>query len=88
MLSHVKYRNSSFTRIKKPKFILAPNVKKKNSSEYILSEKVYSPILLCFGVYTPTQYSLSCKIQRFSFYINRKKSKYYLGTPMLKAKLL
>ena len=40
--------------------------------------------LLCFEVYTPTQYALSGKIPKFSFYMNRKKSKYYLGTPKLK----
>ena len=46
------------------------------------------PFLLCFGVYTPTQYAFSGKMLKFYFYSNLKKSKYYLGTPMLKAKLL
>ena len=32
----------------------------------------------------PTLYALSCKIQKFYIYLNRKKSKYYLRTPMLK----
>ena len=40
--------------------------------------------LLCFGVHTPTQYALSCKIQKVYFYANRKKSKLYLGAPKLK----
>ena len=43
--------------------------------------------LLCFEVYTPTQYALSCKIQKLHILVNRKISKYYLGTPMLKEKL-
>ena len=51
-------------------------------------ENIQCPILLCFGVYTLTQYALSYKIPKFYFYVNRVKSKYYLGTPMLKAKLL
>ena len=46
------------------------------------------PFLLSFGVYTPTQYAVSCKITKFKYYENKKKSKYYLGTPMLKSKLL
>ena len=41
-------------------------------------------ILLSFKVYTPTPYALSCKIQKFYIQANRKKSKYYPGTPMLK----
>ena len=41
------------------------------------------PFLLCFGVYTPTQYALSCKIPKW-FYANRKKPKSYLGAPKLK----
>ena len=42
------------------------------------------PSSTCFGVYTPTQYALSCKIVKFKFYAHRKKSKYYLGAPKLK----
>ena len=42
------------------------------------------PFVLCFVVYTPTQYALSCKIPKFKFYAIRKKSKQYLGAPKLK----
>ena len=50
-----------------------------------MSEKnIQCPFLLCFAVYTPTQYALSCKITKFKLYPNRKKSKYYIGTAMLK----
>ena len=45
-------------------------------------------IVLCFGVYTTTQYAVSFKIPTFYNYANRKKSKYYPGTPMLKAKYI
>ena len=41
----------------------------------------------CFGVYTPAQYALSCKMWKFQFYVNRKKSKYYLKHAMLKKKI-
>ena len=40
--------------------------------------------LLCYGVYTPTPYALSYKIQKLKFYANRKQSKRYLGAPKLK----
>ena len=49
---------------------------------------IQCPILLCFKVYTPNPYALSCKIQKFYIEAIRKKSKYYLGTPMLKTKLV
>ena len=52
-----------------------------------MRKNIQCPIILCFGVYTTTPYALSCKIQKFKFYVNWKKSKYYLGTPMLTAKL-
>ena len=55
---------------------------------YSLRKNIQCLILLCFGVYTPTEYALSCKIQKFYIYANQKKSKYNLGTPMLIAKLL
>ena len=42
------------------------------------------PYSTLFGVYTPTQYALSYRIQKFKFYVNRKKSKLYLGAPKLK----
>ena len=55
----------------------------------IVCYKKYTiPYSTFFGVYTPTQYALSGKIPKFEIYVNRKKSKYYLGTPMLKTKLL
>ena len=47
-------------------------------------ENIQCPFLLRFGVYTPTPYALSCKITKFKFYVNRKKSKRYLGAPKLK----
>ena len=46
MLSHVKYRNSLFMRIeKKSKYYLGTSVRKKNCSEYNLSEKIYNALL-------------------------------------------
>ena len=51
-------------------------------------KNIQCPFLLCFGVYTPTPYALLCKIEKFNIYANRKKSKYNLGTPKVKAKLL
>ena len=46
MLSHVKYRNSNFTRIKKNLNIIeATQCYKQNCSEYNLSEKIYSALL-------------------------------------------
>ena len=58
---------------------------KQSCSEYNLSEKnIQCPILLCFRVYTQTQYALSCKMPKFSFYTNRRKSKYYPVAPELK----
>ena len=51
-------------------------------------KNIQCPILLCFGVYTPTPYALSFKIQEFYIKANQKQSKYKVGTPMLKAKLV
>ena len=74
MLSHVKYRNSIFKQIEKNLIIYAPQCSKQNCSEYYLSLKnIQCPILLCFGVYTPTPYALSCKIEKFHIYANQKK---------------
>ena len=47
-------------------------------------KNIQNPFLLCFGVYTQTQYALSCKIPKFKFYANRQKSKSYLGAPKIK----
>ena len=41
------------------------------------------PYSTFFGVYTPTQYALSCKIAKFKFYTNRKNFNYNLGTQRL-----
>ena len=49
-----------------------------------LRKNIQNPFLLCFGVYTQSQYALSCKIPKFKFYVNRKESKSYLGAPKLK----
>ena len=66
MLSHVKYRNYNFTESKKSKYCLGTSMLKQNCSEYNLSEKnIQCTILLGFGVYTPTQYALKCKIPKF-----------------------
>ena len=75
--------------LKKSKYYLgAPNLK-ENFYEYNLSKKnIQCPILPCVGVYTTTQYAVSLNIPKFYNYANRKKSKYYLGTPMLKAKYI
>ena len=45
MLSHVKYRNSNFTRIeKKSKYYLGTPLLKENGSEYSLLEKIYNAL--------------------------------------------
>ena len=53
---------------------------------YSVRDNIQCPILLYFGVYTPTQYALSCKIPKFKFSMNQKISKKYLGSPKLKEK--
>ena len=51
---------------KKSKYYLGNPMLKTKFSEYNLSEKnIQCTILLCFEVYTPTPYALSCKIQKF-----------------------
>ena len=75
--------------MKKSKYYLGtPMLKKEIALNIICQRNIQCPVLLCFEVYTPTQYALSCKIPIFKFYVNRKTSKYYLGTPMLKTKAL
>ena len=45
--------------------IKAPHVKKKIALN-IICEKIYTmPYSTLFGVYTPTPFALSCKIQKF-----------------------
>ena len=61
---------------------------KQNCSEYNLSEKIYNARFFSDLDYTPIPYALSCKIQKFYIQETRKKSKYYLGTPVLKKKFL
>ena len=66
MLSLVKYRNSNITGNEKYLNITeAPESEKHNYSEYNLTKKYKMHFLLCFGVYTPTQYALSYKIPKF-----------------------
>ena len=66
MLSNVKYRNSYITQIKEISILSCnPNDKNKIGLNIICHKNIQSPILLCFVVYTPTQYALSCKIQKF-----------------------
>ena len=45
MLSHIKYRNSNFTRIEKIKYNLGTPMLKENFSEYNLSEKMYNDLI-------------------------------------------
>ena len=57
---------------------------KPNSSEYNLSQKnIHCPFLLCVGVYKPTPYALLSNTEILMLR-ESKKSKYYLGTTMLK----
>ena len=52
MLSHVKYRNFNFTRIKKNlNIIYAAECQKQNCSENTLSEKIYNAIFHSFLEY-------------------------------------
>ena len=67
MQSHLKHSNSIFKQIDKNlNIIQAPQRKKKIALNIICKKSKQCPILLCFGVYTPTQYALSCKIQKVS----------------------
>ena len=59
-------------------------IKRKLLWIWSVRKNIQCPILLCFGVYTPTLYALSCKIHKFQFYVNRKISKYYLRATKLK----
>ena len=61
-----------------------PKVKRKWLWISSVGKNIQCLILLGLVVYTPTQYALPCKIPKFKIYVNRKKSKYYLGNPMLK----
>ena len=74
MLSHVKYRNSIYKRIKKKSksYLGTPMLREKLPWIESVRKNIQCRILLCFGVYTPTQYALSCKIQKFKFYLMRK----------------
>ena len=87
--SHVKYRNSNFNRIEKIEiWSRHPYVKNTIALNIICKKKYTMPYSTLSGVYKPTQYALSCKKEKFLIYVDLKKSKYYLGTPMLKTKLL
>ena len=87
MLSHVKYQNNNFIRIKKSKYYLGTPMLKKISLNIMCPKKYTMLFSTLFGVYTPTQYALSCKKRKLKIYANRKISN-YLGTAMLKEKLL
>ena len=63
------------------------NVKRKIALNIICQRKYTILFSTLFGVYTPTQYALSCKKRKLKIYANRKISN-YLGTAMLKEKLL
>ena len=66
MLSHVKYRNSNTTQMKKSKYYLGkPMLKAKFLLMKSVRTNIECPFLLCFGVYTPTPYALLCKIPKF-----------------------
>ena len=74
---------------KKCKYYLgSPKLKTKLLSMKSVRKNIQCPFLLRFELHTPTQYALSCKIPKFKFYVNQKKSKKYLGSPKLKTKLL
>ena len=62
---------------------------KQNCSEYNLSEKIYNALFYSVLEYIHQLNMLShIKYRNSIFYVNRKKCKYYLGTPMLKAEFL
>ena len=90
------YTNSIWSLMWNIKILILPESKK---SKYYLGtpiliaklfwiqsvrKNIQNPFILCFGVYTQTQYALLCEIPKFKFYANRKKSKSYLGAPKLK----
>ena len=51
---------------KKSKYYLGnPMLKTKLLGIQSVRKNIQCTILLCFGVYTPTPYALSCKIQKF-----------------------
>ena len=65
MLYNVKYRNSNFTGIEKIKILSRhPYVKSKIAQNTMCQKKIQRSFLLSFGVYTTTQYAVSCKIQK------------------------
>ena len=65
---------------KKSKYYLGtPKLKTKLLWIYSVRKNIQCSILSCFGVFTPTQLVLSCKIPKFSFYADRKKCEEYLG---------
>ena len=58
MFPHVKYRNSNFTRIEINLNNYAPQIDKKMALNIVCRKNIQYLILLCFGVYTPTQFAL------------------------------
>ena len=61
---------------------------KENDSEYSLLEKIYNALFYTVLVYIHQLSIFSHVKYRNSILRESKKTKYYLGTPMLKAKLL
>ena len=88
MLSHVKYRNSNFTPIKEVYILSGTPMIKQNCSEYYLLEKIYNALFYSLLEYIK---QLKCSLMKNTKIINlceSKNSKYYIGSPMLKTKLL
>ena len=74
---------------KKSKYYLGTLMLKENGSEYILLEKIYNALFYSFLKYIQKLSMLSQVIYRNSKFTSiKKKSKYFIGTPMLKLKLL
>ena len=61
---------------------------KENGSEYRLLEQIYNALFYYVLVHINQLIMLSSVKYRNSNFTQIKKSKYYQGTPMLKAKLL
>ena len=89
MLSHIKYRNSNFTRIDNILILSRhPNAINRIALNIICQKKYTMPYSTFFLEYIHQLHMLSHLKDRNSNLTESKKSKYLLGTPMLKTKLL
>ena len=87
MLSYVKYWNSNLHESKKSKYYLGTPKLKENDSQYSPLEKIYNALFYSVLEYIHQLSMLSHVKYRNNNFTRIEKSKYNLGTPMLKTKL-